>query len=186
MQTTVKGRFIGGALYSPKESQSGEKFSACVVLEPGEEEKIRGIRALAMEEEFGNKAPKGLKDWTLRKGDDEEYEHSFGKLFINPKSKAEKKPPVMRRVAGVLEPCEDIYPGCYVHVSVNAYAYSGDAKKSIEPGVSLGLRAVMFWKDGDRIGGGFSNEEFEGFESDGFDESFDFGVTEQTSKSSLL
>ncbi|QEF98178.1 hypothetical protein Mal15_22260 [Stieleria maiorica] len=166
MQCVVKGRFIGGAIYKPKDTQSGMKYSACVVLEPGEEDKIREVRAEAMADEFGSKTPKGMKDWTLRKGDDEEFEHSYEKLFINPKAGEEKKPALLRRVQGKLEPTEDIYPGCYVHVSVNAFAYSGDSKKGIDPGVTLGLRGLMFWKDGEPLGGGFRESEFEGFESE--------------------
>lgn len=163
MQCVVKGRFIGGALYEPKESQSGMKYSACVVLEPGEEDKIRAIRDEALKEKFGSKLPKSLKDWTLRKGDDEDYEHSFERWFINPKSPDKKRPGIMRRVQGELEPTEDVYPGCYVHVSVNAYAYeSGD----LGAGITLGLRGVLFWKDGEVLGGGFRASEFDGYDSE--------------------
>jgi hypothetical protein len=183
MQTTVKGRFVGGALYQAKETQSGMKFTACVVLEPGEEEKIRKIRDEAIAEEFGSKKPKGLKDWTLRKGDDEEFEHSFEKFFINPKAGDTRKPAILRKVSGVCEPTEDVYPGCYVHVSVNAFAYTGDSKKGMDPGVTLGLRGVLFWKDGEKIGGGFREDEFA--DADSEEDSFEYGANAEA-ESSLL
>ncbi len=182
MQTTVKGRFIGGGLYQAKEANGKTQFSACVVLEPGEADKVNRAIESAIHEEFGSKPPKGLQDWGVRVGDDEEFEHSFERQFINPKASEDKKPKVLKRVEGELVECEDVYPGCFVHVSVNAYAYKGDSNKGIKPGASLRLRGVMFWKDGDRIGDSFKENEFEGFESEVDEDAFG----EEATTSSLL
>jgi len=172
-ECVVRGRFTGGGIYQPRETDRGEKYSANVVLlDDKEAEKIRDIRQVALEEVFEGKVPKKLRDWTLRKGADEDFEASYGHLYINAKSSADKKLPVLRRVEGKLEPTEDVYPGCYVNVSVTAFAYPGDAKKKIDPGVTLSLNAVMFWKDGERIGGGFDESSFDNFDSEADEESF--------------
>ena len=169
-QVTVTGRFIGGALYQPKAQTNGdEKYSACVVLDDGEAKKVEAAIQAAIDEKWNGKKPKGATIWGVRVGDDPDFEHSYENEFINPKSSADKKPSVLRRVAGKMEPCEDVYAGAYVAVSVRAYAYEGDTSKGIKPGVALGLGGVMFRRDGERIGGGFSESDFDGFESEDLD-----------------
>lgn len=165
MKVTVKGRYIGGPIYRPKEKNGKISYSACVVLEPSEAAKVQAAIDDAIKTEFGSKRPAGLQDWGVRTGDDEEFEHSYQQKFINPKSSEDKRPTVLRRHEGDLVETDDIYPGAYVHVSVSAYAYPGDPKKSIKPGASLRLRALLFWKDGDPLDDGFSSSEFEGAES---------------------
>ena len=132
--TVVRGRFIGGGIYEPREKMGKTEYSACVVLEPGEEKKIEAIRDLAVHEEWPGKKPV-FQDWTIRVGDDKEFEHSFEQKFINPKAKEDKPPKTwVRNSDGAMEHYADIYPGCYVNVSVKAYAYEGDKKKGIKPG----------------------------------------------------
>lgn len=183
MITVVKGRFIGGGLFDLKEGK--KKHSACIVLEGDDDAgKIRKIRDDAIAEEFGSKVPKDLQDWTLNKGDDEDYA-SFGKLFINPKSKDRVSVGVKKDGRFVPVDAEDgvVYPGCYVHASVSAYAYAGDAKKQIKPGVTLILRGVCFWKDGEPLGNRFSDSEFDEVESEV--DSSAFGADEATTSSLL-
>jgi len=162
---TVKGRFIGGALFEPNEDG---KHSACIVLDDGEDSKIEDVRDNAIKNKWGNKVPPGLTDWTVREGDDEEYEASFGNMFINPKSSGKKAPKTVVKVDGVIEAVDDtvIYPGCYVAVSVNAYCMDANKEKKMKACVCLGLGNVMFLKDGERLGGGSNPEDdFEDFES---------------------
>ncbi len=166
MITTIKGRFIGGGLFAKKEGK--EKHSACIVLEgSGDLSRIQAIRDEALKEEFGDKIPKSLQDWTAKQGDDEDYA-SFGKMFINPKSGY--KPMIGTKRNGNFEVVgEDegiIYPGCFVHASVAAFAYKDDDKKGIKPGVTLILRAVCFWKDGEALGSRFNESEFAECESE--------------------
>lgn len=176
-RATVTGRFVGGGLFEPrldpKNKDKAPKFSACVVLDEGQAAIIEGIRDVALEEKFGNKIPKGLQDWTVREGDDEDFEASFGKMFINPKmSNNKNKEPkrVYRDESGShvsVEQSDDIiYPGCKVAISVNAYAYSGDQGAGIKPGVTLGLRAVMYTGEGERLDDNVNvDNEFDGVEA---------------------
>ncbi|MEM1224577.1 MAG: ssDNA-binding protein [Planctomycetota bacterium] len=178
MSLVVKGRYIGGAIYEPKETSNGVKFNACVVLEDGEAAKVKAARDAAIKEKFGTKKPAGLQDWTVRQGDDEEYEHSYEQDFINPKAKGDKRIPILRKTNGEMEETDDVYPGCYVHLSIDVYAYPGDKAKDIKPGVSCGLRAVMFWKDGEAIGNRFDESEFAESESE---DAESFGAAETSS-----
>lgn len=180
LKVTVTGRFIGGALFEPKEHEDGgkPKYSACVVLDEGEDAKVKKLAAAAVKNKWGNKKPGGLQNWTVREGDDEEYEQSFEKLYINPKSTREPQTVIRRN--GVMEKVElddDIlYTGCYVAVSVGVYAYDGDKKKGIKPGVTLNLRAAMFLKDGERLSDSVNAEnEFDGFKSEAAANDDDFG-----------
>lgn len=171
-KVTVRGRFVGGGLFALKEGKS--KFSACITLEgPDDLQKMADAKEVALDEKFGNKIPKSLEDWTVRVGDDEEYA-TFDESFINPKSK--KAVPVMKRVNGVnssvTEEDEVVYPGCYVYASVEVYAYAGNPKEGIKPGVSTSLLGVCFWKDGERLGSSFSQSDFDAVESEFDEESF--------------
>lgn len=176
-RATVTGRFVGGGLFEPRldpqNKDKAPKFSACVVLDEGQAAIIEGIRDVALEEKFGNKVPKGLQDWTVREGDDEDFEATFGKMFINPKmSNNKNKEPkrVHRDESGahvsVKQSDDIIYPGCKVAISVNAYAYSGDQGAGIKPGVTLGLRAVMYTGKGERLDDNVNvDNEFDGVEA---------------------
>jgi len=172
LKATVKGRFVGGGLFEARENENGgkPKFSACVVLEDeAQVEKINEIIENAIEEKWGKKRPAGLQNWGVREGDDPEFEASFEKSYINPKSTS--APQTLIKVDGVAQKVTEeekiIYAGCYVAISVSAYGYDGDRKKNIKPGVTLNVRAVMFLKDGERLGDSVDvDEEFDGFDSD--------------------
>ena len=168
---TVTGRFVGGGLFEPRaDANNADKlrYNACVVLDDGEAAKIEKAVEAAIREKWGNKRPAGLQNWGLREGDDPEYEFSYQNKFINPKSTS--KPKVLRREDGMLvEVSVDehlVYAGCYGAVSVIAYAYDGDRKKGIKPGITLGLRAFMFTKHGEPLGDRLDAEsEFSGIET---------------------
>lgn len=165
-QVTVKGRFIGGGLFEPKVGR--DYWNASIVLEEGEADKVRAAAKAALEAEFGNKVPKNLEDWTVRVGDDEDFA-SYDREFVNAKSK--KNPPqVVVKRNGVLHEvsAEDdiVYPGCYVAASLNVYAYQGSKENNIKPGVTCSLRAVMFWKDGEKLSNRFDESEFDEFDSE--------------------
>lgn len=173
IQTTVTGRLIGGGVFEPREQENGgdPKFSSCVVLDENQSVRIQKIIAAAISEKWGNKKPAGLTTWGVREGDDEEYEASFGKEFINPKSTRQPRTIIKSKgqIEDVVQDDNVIYAGCFVAVSVSAYAYEGNKKKNIKPGVSLNLRAVMFLRDGDPLGDVVDADgEFEGLESDDF------------------
>lgn len=180
LTATIKGRYIGGGLFDLREGK--KKFSACIVLDGDEDlKKIHAARDAAIEEEFGAKPPSGLQDWTAAEGTDEDYA-SYGGMFINPKST--KKVPVFVRREGRLVPItsedEIIYAGCHVHASVVAYAYKANPAKQIKAGVTLILRGVQFWKDGEALGNRFNESEFDGLESELDEESLGAEETESS------
>lgn len=170
LRTTVTGRYIGGGLFEPRADANNEekrRYSACMVLEPSEAAKVDKIVKAAITEKWGANPPAGLQNWGVREGDDPEYEFSFEKQFINPK--AVRAPKVLRREDGLyLEVKADsgvVYAGCYGATSIEAYAYDGDRKKKIKPGVTLSLRAFMFTKDGEPLGDIVkADEDFDGVE----------------------
>ena len=178
-QTTVTGRFVGGGLFEARAGIEGqaEKYSACVVLDEGQVEKVEGIIQAVIDEKWNGKAPPGLKVWGIREGDDPKYDASFEREFINPKSS--RAPKTLRREDGLMvavEKDDDIlYPGCNVAVSVSAYGMDGDKKKGFKATISLNLRAVMFLSHGERLGDVVkADEEFEGFESEASEDDLAF------------
>lgn len=173
-RVTVTGRYVGGGLFTPRNDPQNPdrtpKHSACVVLDKGQDKMVSAAVEAALSDKWGAKRPGGLQDWGVREGDDPDYEASFEKYFINPKST--KAPKILRRDGGnvyveVGDADNVIYPGCYVAISIDAYGYDGDKKAGIKPGVTLNLRSVLFRKDGERLDDYVNADaEFEGVEVD--------------------
>jgi len=166
MKITVKGRLLNNAIFSPKTDETYDKtqYAALVVLNPGEAEKVTAARDEALKEKFGKVPPK-YTDWTVREGDDPEFENTYENKFIH--SKSDKLPKAMVREDGALRTVDEdeglIYAGAYVAVSIDVYAYEFQKQK----GVSTGLRAIMFVKHGDALGGAVvTNSEFDDIDSD--------------------
>lgn len=176
LKTTVKGRLMGGAIFKPKDQDDGKepRYGCNLVFEDSEQcEKIRKVCDAAIKDKWPNKKPK-VENWGVRVGDDPEYEYSYGKEFINPKSK--DKPQLLVKRDGVFrEVSEDddlIYPGCYVAVSVGAFAYDADKDRKSPAGVTLFVRAIMFLKHGEKLRDHVNaQEEFADLDSDLSDES---------------
>ena len=167
LQATIKGRYVGGAIWEPKDQEGRLRYNAVIILDDDEEAKINDIINKAKKDKWGDKPPAGLQIFGVRQGDDPEYAASFEKNFINPKKspgKSNKGPVLMVRRNGVNETVnrdDDIfYAGCYVTVSVDAYGYDGDKAKNIKPGITLNLRGMLFRKDGERLGDFVSDDEF--------------------------
>ena len=177
LKCTVKGRLTGAsAIFTPQIDEENPnkkpKFGANVTLNEGEDVKIDAIVKAAIKEKFGNKVPGKLQNWGVRDGDDPDYEVSFGKKFINPK--ATRQPVCFLRKDGVnrdiTKEMDLLYAGCYVAVSVSAYAYLGDPSKNIKPGVTLILRAIKWASHGERLGDVVKvDDEFDDEESDEID-----------------
>jgi len=169
-KVTVTGRLLNNAVFQPKlnETNGKEQYSALLLLDEGQAAKIQQAKEAAILETFEGKAPPNLNDWTVRVGDDEEYELTFGHEFIN--AKHVRAPRVVVRENGNirdLHPDEGlIYAGCNVAVSIDVYAYKKNSERKIPPGVTIGLRAVMFTGHNEPLGsGGASDNEFDGFDS---------------------
>jgi len=164
---TVKARFIGGKVFKADE-ESG-KFTALLVLEDGEDAKVRKIRDQAIKEKW-DKKPAGMQDWTVREGDDEDFAHSFEKSFINPK--ANRQPKVFTKKKTILTEVQEsddiLYPGCFVFAVIDCFAYDGNKEKKIKPGATLGLQHLVFWKAGEAIGydGNPDDSDYDGMESE--------------------
>lgn len=103
-----------------------------------------------------------LKNVCLRDGNEKPEMEGYGDGIMFVPARCDKRPPVVDRDLSPLA-AEDgkIYAGCYVNTTIRLYAY--DHPKGGK-GVSAGLRAVQFVKDGDSFGAGPVNAENE-FES---------------------
>lgn len=159
-RVTVKGRLLNNAIFEARENeQSGNmEFSALIALEEGEEKKVIAARDAALKEKWGDKVPVKLVDWAVRVGDDEDYQNTFGKHFVNAKSR--RKPKALKKLKDgtfeKLSPDDDpvlIYAGVYVYASIDVYVYDANKQKKSPPGVTTGLAGVLFWKHGESLGG---------------------------------
>lgn len=66
----------------------------------------------------------------------------------------------------------DFYPGCFARATVNAFAWMNKFGKK---GVSLGLRNLQKWSDGERLGGFTpADQEFEPLDDVGADEEHNY------------
>jgi hypothetical protein len=182
---TVAGRFLGGALFTPKETndQGKMQYTLTLALDDGEEVKLEKAVEAAILEKWGTKIPAGMQNWAVRKGEDPEFEHSYGKYFINAKAntvsakgKPLARPATYVRREGVIHAVEEkdgvIYAGCYVAVELSVYAYDEDKARRIKAGVSVGFNKVLFRKHGVKLTSQTSAETaFNGFDSDEEDDS---------------
>jgi hypothetical protein len=149
----------------PKADASAkEKFRICLIV-PKNHPQLPELRKIILDEmtaKFGAKAPAVLKaaeaqtKSCLRDGDTKSDSDGFaGNLFISANS--ETRPTVYNKDRSAVSEDDDIvYSGCYVHASLNIYAFDNVSK-----GNSAGLRGVQFVRDGDRFGAGGAADENE-------------------------
>jgi hypothetical protein len=64
------------------------------------------------------------------------------------------------KILSIDKTVHSMYPGCYVAVTLNLYAYHNDPKR---PGFGAGGSVAVFKADGDRLGGGVTVDEDEIF-----------------------
>lgn len=158
--------------------QNEKKYSLSCIIPKEDTETVEAMRA-AIKEAFDNGKAKNKWPDTVRLDgkmfkyplkDGDTYEDSNGKImcekdaafagamFMNPSSKT----PVYtcNRLKQKIEATE-VYSGCYCLLSLNFYAFDTSSK-----GVSAGLNAVMFWADGERLGGqGDGSNAFDAFDT---------------------
>ena len=149
----------------------GEPKYSCMLLIPKSDratlKKLRDAQQAALREgasKFkGGKPPKNWKD-TLRDGDEEkdteEYPEYEGCYFLNVSDN--RRPGVVDINRDPVEP-DEVYSGCYVRASLNAYAFNTQGNQ----GVSFGLNNIQKVRDGDSLGGGGTRAE------DDFDDDFE-------------
>jgi hypothetical protein len=178
-RVSITGRLLGGRLHTLKEEDGDSaRYNALLLLDEGQEDKVNAAVEHAINEKWGKKKPSGLATWGVREGDDEEYSNTFGKLFINPKTK--DKPQLFLKHNGrcshITKESGIIYPGCYVALSISAYAMDGvkTKEKTMPPTVSLSLRGVLFVRDGDPLSDVVDGDlEFQEFEDSEVSADFD-------------
>lgn len=101
---------------------------------------------------------KPLKEGDKERPDDAAY---AGSLFFHASSK--KAVPVLNRLCEEVD-ADKVYSGCYALVSVNFFPYAQGSN-----GVSAGLNSVLFYADGEKLGGsGDGRRDFDDIE--GLDE----------------
>lgn len=151
-------------IFTPEAVADGgdKKYSVSLII-PKSNTKLLGQIKTAMEaaiqaglaSKFGGRRPANLKlplrDGDEERPDDEAYE---GCYFINATSKT--KPGVVKVMAvnGERKLVEvtnedDVYSGCYGHVSVNFFAFNNAGNR----GIAAGLNNVLKTRDGEYLGG---------------------------------
>lgn len=171
-------------LIEPRSSFEGQppKFSTALLISKDDEKTLSALRRAqkAALENGKSSTFKGSipKNWsnTLRDGDEEmdteESPEYAGHYFLNV-SAQEARPPVLvnrrrEKVTGT-EAAELFYSGAYVRASLNAFPFNVSGNK----GVSFGINAVQFVRDGEALGGGKVNVESEFDDLGDFDEDDD-------------
>ena len=141
-------------------------YSLCILI-PKDSPEVPAIKAaIAAEYEnlkvkFPKLAGKNPKTWNnpLRDGDEErDGEEYQGHYFINAKRKEKQGAPV---VIDGNKPYSternDLYSGCYGNVAVSFYPYEFAGKY----GIGVGLNGVQKVRDGERLDGGTSVDDFD-------------------------
>ena len=133
------------------------KFSATLLIPKSSKKTMAAIKAaidaatIAGKSRFGDSwGKKGVKT-TLHDGDTEadletnpEYE---GHYYMSVSSNTQ--PGIVDRAVNPILDSSEVYSGCFVRVSINAFPYNAKGNQ----GVSFGLNHVQKLRDGDYLGG---------------------------------
>lgn len=168
-------RLVWPHLFHPKaaiDEGKDAKFQATFILDKEEHaaaikdlEKL--IDRIALDK-FKKKLP--LKHKCLRDGNEKADKEGFGDEVMFVPASEEVRPVVVdRQLNPLTKEDSKIYGGCYVNATIRLYAWE---HKTGGRGVSAGLRAVQFFKDGPSIGAGpiRAEDEFEKVDGDAMDE----------------
>lgn len=163
--TTGKVRLSYANVWKPKAIAEGQdaKYSVSLLIPKSDTTTVNKIKAAikaaadeAQHTKFGGKVPANLKtplrDGDEERGDDPSYK---GHYFINCSSKT--KPIIVDRRRELITNEDDVYSGCYAHVSINFYAFNTSGNR----GVACGLGNIQKVADGEVLGGGRGNIESE-------------------------
>jgi hypothetical protein len=163
--TTGKVRLSYANIWKPKAMAEGQeaKYSVSLLIPKSDTKTVNAIKSAikaaaeeAQHTKFGGKIPANLKT-PLRDGDDERSDDPSyaGHYFMNCSSKS--KPIIVDRRREQITDENDVYSGCFAHVSVNFYAYNTSGNR----GVACGLGNIQKVADGDALSGGRGNIESE-------------------------
>lgn len=144
----------------PKNPNSDKVFSCLILLPKGFDlAPLKAAMAAAIKDKFGDKklspekmAPYGNPIYKAEVKRDEETGElppgmEEGGYYISVSNRFQ--PQVVDRQAQPITDKNKLYSGCYGSVHLNAYAWDYGGKW----GVSLGVEAVQFVRDGERLGG---------------------------------
>lgn len=161
---TGKVRLSYAHVWEPQAAPgSTEKKYSCAILISKKDKatlaKINGvIDALKEEVKQKNKGKLPAKFRTpLRDGDDEDEANSQnsayqGCFFLNASSKTQ--PGMIDKAGNKIVNRDELYSGCYAHVSLNFFAYD-----NVGAGISAGLNNIMKIEDGEPLAGRSSAED---------------------------
>jgi hypothetical protein len=143
------------------------KYQCNILIPKNETETINAIKAAikaatdkGVAGKWGGKMPRKLAESPLRDGDEKEDPTFHGHWYINAKSN--QRPAVIDRNREPITDPEDIYSGVWAMCSVSFFPYGTGGNN----GIGAGLNTIMKHKDGDRIGGGDSTHDFDGYDDD--------------------
>lgn len=133
---------------------SKPKFSAVFLLNKKTHAKeiaqIEKMTERAMLDKFGKKV--ALKNVPLKDGNDKAEKEGYGDEVMYLTAKSDTRPAVVdQKKAPLTEADGKIYGGCYVNAFIEIFAYKHPTGGS---GVSAGLKAVQFFRDGESFGAG--------------------------------
>lgn len=141
-------------------------YSLCILI-PKDSPDVPAIKA-AIETEYNNLkvrypklAGKNPKTWNnpLHDGDEEKDGEEYkGHYFLNAKRKEKQGAPiVIDKHKQYITDKNELFSGCYGNVAVSFYPYEFTGKY----GVGVGLNGVQKVRDGERLDGGTSIDDFE-------------------------
>ena len=145
-------------------------YSVCLLIPKDSPEAAKLKQEIqAVAEEMKAKFPKLKgqmpKMWSnpLRDGDEEKDGAEYqGMYFINAKRKEKQGAPlVINGAKQYITEKEELYSGCYGNVAISLFSYEFTGKY----GVGVGLNAIQKTKEGERLDGGASIDDFD-FEED--------------------
>jgi hypothetical protein len=164
-------------LSEPKTNPQGElKYSASLIFGMGAD--LGQLKAAAPAVAVGRWGPKAktmLRDgqlkWPFRDGAEKAaVGYGAGTTFVNVNSN--RRPGLVSKYAGpdgkptTIDNPDELYPGCVVRASLNAFAYDKAGSK----GVSFGLNALQKLDEGERLDGRLrAEDEFEPLENEPVD-----------------
>lgn len=153
-------------IWAPSEDLNGNpKYSVCLLIPKTDKANLSRIKAgVAAAKNDGKpkladkngSIPANL-DTSVRDGDTEKagQEEYAGCYYINAKANPDHAPKIVDHACAPIMDKDQVYSGCYAHVSINFFAYNKNGKK----GIAAGLGNIMKVKDGERFAGGASAED---------------------------
>lgn len=139
-------------LFKPKafEGTDTEKYDCVMVFPKGSDlTKLKDAAKEAIQKKFPNGAKGGRSPFR----DGNEVADEWGDAFRDAtfiRASSQVKPAIVDRCKRPITDEEQIYSGCIARAVVHAYGYDTKGNR----GVSFGLDAVQFIRDGEPLGGG--------------------------------